>query len=62
MHREYLKENNSMMYNELILSCQIWTHLTEINEQVQRRLQLIMKQNQEVGPVTVELKEKDQMD
>ena len=36
MHREYLKENNPMLYNDLILSCQLWTYLTDVNEQAQR--------------------------
>lgn len=61
MYSEYLKENNPMMYNDLILSCQLWTYLTDINEQAQSRLQLIMKQMQEVESVNGELKEKDHM-
>ena len=36
MHREYLKENNPMLYNDLILSCQLWTYLADVNEQAQR--------------------------
>ena len=36
MHREYLKENNPMLYNDVILSCQPWTYLADVNEQAQR--------------------------
>ena len=27
MHREYLRENNPMLFNDLVLSCQLWTYL-----------------------------------
>lgn len=40
MHREYLKENNLMLYNDLILSCQLWTYLADRNEQAQCRLEV----------------------
>ena len=60
MHREYLKENNPMLYNDLILSCQLWTYLTDVNEQAQSRLQLIIKQVQEAASVTEKMKEDNQ--
>ena len=61
MHREYLKENNPMLYNDLILSCQLWTYLADVNEQAQSRLQLIIKQMQEAESVNEELKAYDRM-
>ena len=33
MHREYLEENNLVLFNDLLLSCQLWTYLADINEQ-----------------------------
>lgn len=60
MHREYLKENNSMLYNDLILSCQLWTYLADANEQAQSRLQVIIKQMQEAESVTEKMKEDNQ--
>ena len=60
MHREYLKENNPMLYNDLILSCQLWTYLADVNEQAQSRLQLIIKQMQEAASVTEKMKEDNQ--
>jgi len=36
MHREYLKEHNPMLYNDLVLSCRLWTYLADLNEQAQR--------------------------
>lgn len=60
MHREYLKENNPMLYNDLILSCQLWTYLADANEQAQSRLQAIIKQMQEAESVTEKMKEDNQ--
>lgn len=51
-----------MLYNDLILSCQLWTYLADVNEQAQNRLQLIMKQMKKVESVTEELKKNNQMD
>ena len=61
MHREYLKEHNSMMFNDLVLDGQLWTYLTDLNEQAETRLQFIIKQMQETENVTDELKEQNQM-
>ena len=36
MYREYLKENNPILYKDQILSCQLWTYLADVNEQVPR--------------------------
>lgn len=44
MHREYLKEHNPMMFNDLVLDGQIWTYLADLNEQAQERLSLIVEQ------------------
>ena len=61
MHREYLKENNPMLYNDLILNCQLWTYLADVNEQAQSRLQLIINQMQKTESVNEELKAYDRM-
>lgn len=61
MHREYLKEHNTMMFNDLVLEGQLWTYLADLNEQAQNRLQLIIRQMQEAESVTDELKENDQI-
>ena len=37
MHREYLKEHDPMMFNDLVLEGQLWTYLADLNEQVQER-------------------------
>ena len=61
MHRDYLKEHKPMRFNDLVLEGQLWTYLADLNEQAQRRLQLIIRQMQEVESVTEELKAYDQM-
>ena len=61
MHRDYLEEHNQMIFNDLLLTGQIWTYLADLNEQAQYRVQLIIRQMQEAENVTDELKEHDQM-
>ena len=60
MHREYLRENNPMLFNDLVLSCQLWTYLADINEQAQGRLQNIISQIQKAETVTEKMKEYNQ--
>lgn len=44
MYRDYLKEHNPMMFNDLLLTGRLWSYLADLNEQAQSRLQLIIKQ------------------
>lgn len=60
MHRKYLRENNLMLFNDLVLNCQIWTYLADINEQAQGRLQIIISQMQEAESVTEKMKKDNQ--
>ena len=62
MHRDYLKEYHPIRFNHLVLEGQLWTYLADLNEQAQGRLQLIIKQMQDVESVTEELKTSDQME
>ena len=61
MHREYLKEHNPIMFNDLVLEGQLWTYLADLNEQAQERLSLIVEQMKVADGVTEELKAADQM-
>ena len=61
MHREYLKEHRPILFNDLILSGQLWTYLADLNEQAQERLSLIIEQMKASEGVTEELKAADQM-
>jgi hypothetical protein len=59
LRNQYLKERHPARYNYLILSCQLWSYLADVNEQAQDRLQIIMKQMQENESVSEKLKETD---
>ena len=61
MHREYLKEHNPMMFNDLVLAGQLWTYLADLNEQAQECLSLIVEQMKVSEGVTENLKASDQM-
>jgi len=61
MHREYLKEHNPMLFNDLVLEGQLWTCLADLNEQAQERLSLIVEQMKAAEGVTEDLKAGDQM-
>jgi len=60
MHREYLRKNNPALFNDLLLNCQLWTYLADINEQAQERLQVIISQMQKAESVTEKLKKNNQ--
>lgn len=59
LHREYLRQVKPMVFNELILSGQLWTYLADLNEQVTERRNVMMKQFMEKECVTEELKKQN---
>lgn len=61
MYRDYLREHRPILYNDLILSGQLWTYLADLNEQAQERLFLIIEQMKAAESVTEEMKAADQM-
>ena len=61
MHRDYIKENNLIRFNDLCLSGDLWTYLADLNEQAQSRLELIIEQMKAAEGVTENLKATDQM-
>ena len=52
MHREYLRENHPILFNELALRFQLWTYLADIK--------VIIKQMQEAESVTEKMKADNQ--
>ena len=58
---EYLREQRPILFNDLILSGQLWTYLADLNEQAQERLTLIVDQMKKDEGVTEDLKAADQM-
>lgn len=61
MHRDYLRDNRPIVYNELLLSGRLHTMLADLNEQAQQRLDLIIRQMQEKEGITEALKRQDAM-
>ena len=57
MHRDYLKEHHPVVFNQLVLSGNLWTYLADINEQAQKRMEVLVKQMMVSEGVTEELKE-----
>ena len=60
MHRDYIKEHKPFLYDDLVLTCQLWTYLADINEQAQSRLELIIEQMKKAESVTEDLKRDNQ--
>ena len=50
MRRAYLKENNPILYSDLVLTEQLFPHLQEIDETAHRRLEQLMKELLEKNP------------
>lgn len=62
MHRDYLKDHRPVVFNQLVLSGKLWTYLADINEQAQRRMEVLAKQMMASEGVTEELKETNQIE
>jgi len=62
MHREYLKEHHPVVFNQLVLSGNLWSYLADINEQAQQRLEVLIRQMKDAEGVTEKLKETNQME
>ena len=62
MHRDYLKEYRPVLFNQLVLSGNLWTYLADINEQARQRMDVLVEQMMASEGVTEELKETSQME
>ena len=61
MHKDYLKKNRPIRFNDLVLSGELWTYLADLNKQAQSRLELIIEQMKVAEGVTERMKQHDQM-
>ena len=61
MRREYLKEHRPILYNDLILTEQLFPHLQEIDQAAQHRMAVLIPQLKTQRGITEELKVTAQM-
>ena len=62
MHRDYLKEHHPVVFNQLVLSGNLWTYLEDINKQAQQRAEVLIEQMAASEGVTETLKESNQIE
>ena len=62
LHREYLKQEHPARYSSLILTGKLWTYLADLNEQAEKRRDLIIEQMKAAEGVTEELKARNQLE
>jgi len=60
IHRDYLKQAYPARYTALLLTCELWTCLADLNEQAEKRLDIIMEQMKAAEGVTEERKAQNQ--
>lgn len=60
-HLRYIKEYRPVLYNTLALSGELHNHLADINEQAQRRFDLLIMQMSQKEGITEKLKANDPM-
>ena len=61
MRRKYLKEHKKGIYSGMLLEGRLMSHLQEIQETAEERMELLVSQMAKAEGVNEELKEKDQM-
>ena len=61
MRRAFLQENNTLLYNHLILTEKLYPHLLEIDRTAQERVDTMLPHMMETAGVTEELKACDPM-
>ena len=61
MRKRYLKEHRPVLYTNLLLSGELFPHLTEIDKTCEERMECIVRQMKSQEGVTEALKASDQM-
>ena len=62
LHKTYLKEHHPIRYSQLVLSGELGSYLSKLNEQAEEQLALIVRQMQEAEGVTEALKAANQLE
>lgn len=61
MRRKYLEEEKPMLYNDLVLSEKLFSHLLEVDEIAQNHFDVLLEQMKLQRNVTEELKQENSM-
>lgn len=61
MRRNYLKEHRPILYNRLILSEKLFSHLTDIDQTANRRMNQLMDELMMANGQTEQMKSENQM-
>ena len=62
MRKRYLKEYRRGLYTNLLISCRLWTHLADIEEEAQDFMDITVREMAKAEGVTEALKAADQME
>ena len=62
LHKTYLKEQNPVRYNQLLLSGELGGYLAKLDKQAEEQLALTIRQMQEAEGVTEALKAENQLE
>lgn len=62
LRKTYLQEHRSMIYSDMVLANKLWHHLADVEEQAQKRMEVIIAQMKEAEGITEELKAREQME
>lgn len=62
MYREYLREEHSAYFNQLVLTEKLWSKMADVQEQADNRYELMMEQMSQAEGVTEALKRQNPME
>ena len=59
IHREFLREHHPIQFSQMVLADTLFTYLTDLNEQANQRMEIMIAQMQAAEGVTEDLKAAD---
>lgn len=62
MYREYLREEHSAYFNQLVLTGKLWSKMADVQEQADNRYELLMEQMSQAEGVTEASKRQNPME
>ena len=59
--RDYLREHRPAIFNQMLLSGELYKHLAQVNQESTEHLEALIQGMKDAQSITEELKERDQM-